>query len=215
MNLDINTLLIGFLGSLIGVFLTGTYGRITTAFKLNRTRKILLNYFESIAIPKCEKYIEDIKIGIDLVENFSKFAPTGNKENDRRKLDYMPMFNSDILKSLNPEILLQTSYKTKTHSLLIEITYTIEFLKSQMTSDKIANFINQTKSHLNKKSIPSNEIKEHLMTCAYYEQLKERTLYSFDLKTECAKELNEELRNIVEELKGNSTFWIIKYSFRQ
>ncbi|WP_405199133.1 hypothetical protein [Christiangramia sp. LLG6405-1] len=151
MSLDINTLFIGFLGSIIGIFLTGTYGRITTAFKLNRTRKILLNYFESIAIPKCGKYLEDIKIGIDLVENFSKYAPNRNRENDRRKLDYMPMFNSDILKSLNPETLLQASYKTKTHSLLIEITYTIEFLKSQMTSDKIANFINRIKYTLIKK----------------------------------------------------------------
>ncbi len=215
MEFDINTLLVGFIGSLIGVFLTGTYGRITTAFKLNRTRKILLNYFQSIAIPKCEKYIEDLKIGNDLVANFSKFAPNGNRENDRGKLDYMPMFNSDILKSLNPEILLQTSYETKTHSMLIEITYTIEFLKKHMTYDKIENFINKIRTHLDKKNVADIEIQNHLKACSYYRQLQDQTLYDFSLKTECAKELYLELKNIMRQLKGNSTFWIIKYSFRQ
>ena len=215
MDFDINTLLVGFIGSLVGVFLTGTYGRITTAFKLNRTRKILLNYFQSIAIPKCEKYIEDVKMGNDLVANFSQFAPNGNRENDRGKLDYMPMFNSDILKSLNPEILLQTSYETKTHSILIEITYTIEFLKKHMTYDTIENFINKIRTHLDKKNIADIEIQNHLKTCSYYRQLQDRTLYDFSLKTECAKELHQELKNIMRQLKGNSTFWIIKYSLRQ
>ena len=215
MNIDFNTLLVGFFGSLVGVFLTGTYGRITTANKLNRTRKILLNYIQTIAIPKCEKYIEDVKSGIEIVENFEKFAPYGNKENDRGKLDYMPMLNSDIFKSFNPEVLLQTSYNTETHSSLIEITYTIEFLKKHMTYDKIADFINKLRTHLDKKNISDIDIQHHLQSCSYYRKLKDRTLYDFDLKTECALELKEELDKIVHQLEGNQTLWLMKYGFRQ
>ena len=96
--MNIDTLIAGFVGSLIGVFLSGTYGRITTAFKLNRIRKIIINSFKAISIPKCDKYIEDINQGIEFVDNFS--IQKIKKEKDDRTLDYMPMFNSDILKSI-------------------------------------------------------------------------------------------------------------------
>lgn len=68
--MDKNALIAGFIGSLIGVFISGTYGRITTAFKLNRIRKIIINCFQAISIPKCEKYIEDLIKELNLLEIF-------------------------------------------------------------------------------------------------------------------------------------------------
>ncbi len=209
--MDINTLIAGFVGSLIGVFLSGTYGRITTAFKLNRIRKIIINSFQAISIPKCEKYIEDINQAIEFVENFS-IKKTIKEE---KTLDYMPMFNSDILKSINPEVLLQTSFKAKTHSDLIEIAYTIDFLKTHMAVDKMASFKEKVVEHLKEKEIENSELYNHLLTCSFYRKLKENVLSDLKLKIETSKELNIEQRKIVNDLKGKSFIWIMKYIWRQ
>lgn len=214
MKIDLNTLIIGFLGSLIGIFLSGTYGRITTAFKLNLTRKVILNYFETIAIPKCEKYIEDTNLGINFIEKYEKNTTSETNTNDW-KLDYMPMFNSDILKSISPEILLQTSFKAKTHSDLIEIAYTIDFLKNHMAYDKINVFIEKVKKHLEKKKLKNIEFHSHLQTCPYYKQIKYQILEDFKLKVETSKGLNDEQKEVVKDLKGTSIIWILKYIWRQ
>jgi hypothetical protein len=211
--MNIDTLIAGFVGSLIGVFLSGTYGRITTAFKLNRIRKIIINSFKAISIPKCDKYIEDINQGIEFVDNFS--IQKIKKEKDDRTLDYMPMFNSDILKSINPELLLQTSFKAKTHSDLIEITYTIDFLKTHMAVDKMASFKEKVVDHLKEKEIENSELYNHLITCSFYRKLKEQVLSDLKLKIETAKELNIEQKQILKDLKGKSFIWIIKYIWRQ
>ncbi|MEI6866088.1 hypothetical protein [Flavicella sp.] len=211
--MDKNALIAGFIGSLIGVFLSGTYGRITTAFKLNRIRKIIINCFQAISIPKCEKYIKDINQGIEFVGNFS--TKKTEKEKDNKTLDYMPMFNSDILKSINPELLLQTSFKAKTHSDLIEITYTIDFLKTNMPIDKMASFKEKVIAHLKEKKIENDELYNHLLTCPFYKKMSEEVLSDLNLKIETAEELNKDQKKIVKDLKGNSFIWILKYLWRQ
>ncbi|MBA6316982.1 hypothetical protein [Cellulophaga baltica] len=212
MKLDINTLIIGFIGSLIGVFLSGTYGRITKAFKLNRIRKIIINYFQAIAIPKCDKYINDVEQGIKFVKNFKNQE---SKEDNDWTFDYMPMFNSDILKSISPEVLLQASFKAKTHSDLIEIIYTIDFLKSNMTIDKASSFKEKVLEHLEEKDIRDNELYEHLKDCNFYDKLSKQVISDFNLKKRTAIGLNKEQRQVLKDLNGKSFMWIVKYIWRQ
>ncbi|MBE7653996.1 hypothetical protein [Tenacibaculum finnmarkense] len=127
----------------------------------------------------------------------------------------MPMFNSDILKSINPELLLQTSFKAKTHSDLIEITYTIDYLKKNMPIDKMSLFKEKVIAHLKEKEIENDELYNHLLSCSFYEKLSKEVLSDLNLKIETAEELNKDQKKIIEDLKGNSFIWILKYLWRQ
>jgi hypothetical protein len=48
------------IGSLIGLFLKTVFDRITTALKLNRQRKVILDYSKFIGLDKSLKFVEDL-----------------------------------------------------------------------------------------------------------------------------------------------------------
>ena len=211
--MEVNNLISGIIGAVFALVLSSIYTRITNSSKLNKKRRTIVVYLELIAIPKCIKYIEDIKESLNFLDNLEN----KNDEiiNYSIHLDYMPMFNSDLLKSFNLDVLLQISYNKKTHYKLLEIPYTIDFLRNNMPHDIINDFKIIINEHLKSKNVKSSEIYSHLDNCSFYKKNKSRVIDVLKLRLDTASGLLDNLNNTYFELEGKSLKWFLKYLRKQ
>tara|TARA_B100000795_G_scaffold54311_1_gene35574 strand:+ start:369 stop:1037 length:669 start_codon:yes stop_codon:yes gene_type:complete len=196
------------IGALIGVFLSGTAGRITTARKLNRTRKLLLSVLDSIIIPKCQTYIDDCNQGIEFVETYHNLT-------NSVLLDNIPMFNSEIFKAISPEILLLTCYDQLTHKNVVSGSYAIDFLRENLVHPMLDEYKQRIYDHLLKKEVSEKDYSDHIRTCESCIEFKESAMSDIKIKIGTATELKGELEQVRSSLRGKSIVWFFKYLCKQ
>ena len=119
------------IGSLIGLFLKTSFDRVTTACKLNRQRKVILDYSKFIGLDKSLTYINDL----DYIKKYV-IAETEEEineiQNSKYSVDAMPMFTSAIFKSFTQDELRRTTFNTQDYIAILDISYSIDFLRDYM-----------------------------------------------------------------------------------
>ncbi|WDF46208.1 hypothetical protein PQ459_15020 [Chryseobacterium sp. KACC 21268] len=211
--INFENLLSALIGSVIGIFISGSFGRLNNAIKINSYRKLILVYSKFIVIRKAEKYISNFEESKSYILDFVEMHNYGKKA--EIKFDAMPMFNSDIYKSIPTEFLYKIFLNKELYTDFLDTIYSIDFLKSNMPSNKISEFNQNIKNHITYQNIPLKEVNNHLEDCSTVKNLIERFQKDSDFKIKRAKGIIYEVTNIDEKLKGNNIIWIIRYFFSQ
>jgi hypothetical protein len=202
------------IGSIIGLFLKTVFSRISTALKLNRQRKILLDYSKHIGLDKSLKYIEDI----DYIKKYilAETEDEINKiQNSNYAVDAMPMFTSEIFKSFSQDELRRTSFSTNNYITLIDISYSIDFLKDYMPLELWEKYQIKVRQHMEDDNIKIEDEIAHFQECGYLKSLARAGVVEIDMKRERALQTHKQFHNLINKLKGWNLIWLVKYIIRQ
>lgn len=204
-----------FLGSLIGIILTNIFNKLSIANKLNNYRKLIIKYNEEIAIPKSNTYINDFENTKFYVLNYYSIAFEGNNFNGKvqRTYDSMPMFNSDIYKSIPSEYLFRVFTVKNDYSKFIDIMYSINYLIENLPLNVSNEFTEQIKNHISYLNLKPEQTAEHFSNCSYLEKSTDTYLSKIKNYVKRADSLKIELNEINSNLKGHSAFWLFRYIF--
>ena len=158
--INIENLISALIGSIIGILISGTYGRLNTAIKINSYRKLILTYSKFVVVKNVNNYIEDYKQAKLFISNYLEIHNNGLKV--KSKYNLMPMFNSEIFKSIPNESLYKIFPDKEMYADFLDTIYSIDFLKNNMPSIKIQNFTNDLKKHIEYQKIEPKDVKGHL-----------------------------------------------------
>ena len=161
------------IGSLIGILLSHFFIKISIALKLNNYRKLILRYNNEISIPKIETYIKDYKKAEFYILNYYSIVIEKNNYNNKvvNNYDIMPMLNSEVYKSIPNEFLFRI-LKKDDYSKMLNIIYSIEFLKANMPINLCTKFTVDIKNHLKEQEINKKNEGKHLKQCNYLEKIQ-------------------------------------------
>lgn len=203
---EINNLLSGLFGAIIAVLMTPVINRITAAIRLNNIRKTLLNYLKYIALGKIDKYAEDmLLIKSKILEPNEKMGET---------VDAMPMLTSEIFKSYTPDELNRVCYSSKNYIELLDIYYSIDFLKSNMPIDIYSKYVEKIENHFEEKNIEGIDAKlNHCKTCDVLKSYITFSSNNAEQKIKRAVAASKQIKTLLKSIKGNSIVWIVKYTF--
>ena len=202
------------IGSLIGLFLKTTFDRVTTALKLNRQREVILDYSKYIGLDKSLKFVEDldyIKKSI-LAETKEEILET---QQTNYAVDAMPMFTSAIFKSFSQDELRRTTFNTKNYIKIIDITYSIDFLKDYMPLQLWDKYHLKVRQHMKDDKIKIEDEIKHFQECDYLKTLAKQAVIEIEMKRERAVQTHKQFHSLIDRLSGWNLIWIIKYIIRQ
>jgi hypothetical protein len=202
------------IGSLIGLFLKMWFDRFANASKLNRQRKVILDYSKYIGINKSFKLVEDL----DFVKK-SIVAESEEEINETQESNYavdaMPMFTSAIFKSFSQDELRRTAFSTTNYITIIDITYSIDFLRDYMPLHLWENYHAKVIKHMEDDKIKAEDEVKHFQECGYLKSLARQAVNELEMKRIRAVKTHEQFHNLINRLNGWSLIWIIKYLIRQ
>jgi hypothetical protein len=202
------------IGSLIGLFLKAWFDRFSTATKLNRQRKVMLDYSSRIGLDKSLRFVEDfdyIKKSI-LAETEEEIKET---QENNYAVDAMPMFTSGIFKSFTQDELRRTAYSTTNYITILDITYSIDFLRDYMPLQLWEKYHAKVRQHMEEKKIKIEDEIKHFQECGYLKSLASEAVNEIEMKRARAVETHRQFHKLIDELKGWNVTWIIKYLIRQ
>lgn len=207
---QINNLLSGLFGAIIAVFLTSLLERFKKAKQLNRIRITILDYIKNIGLDKSRQYEKDMSLIKKLITNEEK-----EKVQNTRNLDAMPMFTSDIFKGFSFDDLRKSCFSSINYIKILEISYGIDFLKSNMPLDIYNRYQRKIFEHYEEKGLKtSREQLLHLKECEMVKQLTLSASNEAEAKLQTVKALNEHIIDFIKNMKGPSFCWINKYFWR-
>lgn len=205
MKLEI--LLSGLIGAVIAVFVAFLIKRITEARNQNKIKKSIIAYLEIIAIDKLNRYISDSQhtkkrlLSVEFNESEPEYC-----------YDYMPMLTSDYFKSIGNKVLFDVIKKQDDFILMLDLYYTIDFLKENMPIEYHKKFILKIENHFEIKGIVDYKSKiEHLNKCSYIGQLRYYLISDIDLKIQTANAALENISKLLEVLKRPKCLWFLKF----
>ncbi|ERM80290.1 hypothetical protein P872_13510 [Rhodonellum psychrophilum GCM71 = DSM 17998] len=202
------------IGSLIGLFLKTFFDRFATASKLNRQRKVILDYSKYIGLDKSLKFVEDL----DFIKK-SIVAVTEEEIKETQESNYavdaMPMFTSSIIKSFTQEELRRTTYSTINYITILDITYSIDFLRDYMPLQLWENYHTKVRQHMEDDKIKIEDEIKHFQECGYLKSLASNAVNEIEMKRTRAIETHRQFHNLIDRLKGWNIIWTIKYLLRQ
>jgi hypothetical protein len=213
-NLDttqINNLLSGLFGAIIAVILTSWLARLTKAIRLNHIRNTLLDYLKFIGLDKSYQYADDMTFINDMVL-------TDDEEDikNTRSVDAMPMFSSDIFKSFSPDELRQVCYNSRNFIIITDISYSTDFLKANMPLDIYNSYLTKVWKHYEEKGLNTHDEQiAHLNECGVMKNFARQASSEATAKLERANGTHQQIHRLIENLKGWSFWWTIKYLWRQ
>jgi hypothetical protein len=201
-------------GSLIGLFLKTSFDRVSTAIKLNRQRKVIIDYSKHIGLQKSFKYIEDL----DFIKTFV-LAETEEDikeiQNRNYAVDAMPMFTSAIFKSFSQDELRRTTFSTSNYITILDISYSIDFLREYMPLQLWEKYNGKVRKHMEDDKIKIEDEMKHFQECDYLKSLAKDAVVEINMKRDRAVSTHNQFHKIIDRLKGWSLIWIIKYIFIQ
>ncbi len=197
-------------GALLGLIMKSLYDRLLTALRLNRLRRVILDYSVFIGLDKSSQYIKDMKHIKRYMEAEDEDEISGI-QSANYGVDEMPMFTSDIFKSFSQDELRRVAFNTKNYISLLDIYYSIDFLRKYMPFQLWEKYHRKLRIHIEEKQI-EGEIK-HLKECGYLKSLAREAINEVEAKMVRAEATLKQFCNLINNLRGLNLFWIIKYSF--
>lgn len=176
------------IGSLIGLFLKTWFDRFATATKLNRQRKVILDYSKYIGLDKSYKFIEDldyIKKSI-VAETEEEIKET---QENNYAVDAMPMFTSAIFKSFSQDELRRTSFSTTNYITILDISYSIDFLRDYMPLQLWEKYHTKVRQHMEDDKIKIEDEVKHFQECGYLKSLASQAVNELEMKRARAVEV--------------------------
>ena len=206
---QINNLLSGLVGGLIAVIFTSFLDRISNAIRLNRIRLTILDYLKHIGLDKTLQYAEDMEYVKQSI------LTTDEKEihkKDKRSVDAMPMLTSELFKNFQPDELRQVCYNGKNYIMMLDIYYSIDFLKSYMPLDIYQKYLEKVNAHYEEKGLETGkEQLEHLKTCGVMKQFANEAANEASVKYQRATVTHQVIHDVIDKLNGWGIWWTIKY----
>ena len=202
------------IGSLIGLFLKTVFDRITTALKLNKQRKVILDYSKFIGLDKSLKFVEDL----DFIKK-SVAAETEEEILETQKSNYsvdaMPMYTSAIFKSFTQDELRRTTFNTRNYIRILDISYSIDFLRDYMPLQLWENYHLKVRQHMEDDKIKIEDEIKHFQECGYLKTLAKQAVDEIEMKRERAVQTHKQFHTLIDSLSGWNLIWIVKYILRQ
>jgi hypothetical protein len=199
-------------GALSGLLLKTLLDRILIAQKLNRQRKVILDYSKYIGLDKSSKYLQDL--------DFVKKYVLAEEENEIQEIqesnysiDAMPSFTSSIFKSFSQDELRRVSFTSSNYIRILDISYSIDFLREYMPLELWDKYQIKVRKHFEDEKI-EDEIK-HFKECGYLKKLAGQAVNEIEMKRERAVMTHAQFHILIEELNGWSIFWLLGYFIRQ
>ncbi len=127
----------------------------------------------------------------------------------------MPMFTSSIFKSFTQEELRRTTYSTINYIAILDITYSIDFLRDYMPLQLWENYHTKVRQHMEDEKIKIEDEIKHFQECGYLKSLASNAVNEIEMKRTRAIETHRQFHNIVDRLKGWYIVWTLKYFLRQ
>jgi hypothetical protein len=166
-------------GSLIGLFLKTVFDRFSTALRLNRQRKVIIDYSVHIGLDKSNKYIEDL----DFIKKYM-LADTEKEiteiENSNYAVDAMPIFTSSVFKSFTQDELRRTTFNTDNYITIIDISYSIDFLRDYMPLQLWEKYQTKVRKHLDDDKIKIKDEIKHFQECGYLKHLAKKAIVEIE-----------------------------------
>lgn len=138
------------IGGLIALTINKLYSRYSTASKLNLLRLALLDYSSKIGIQKSYRYLQNMDF---LKESITLFG-NNDMQPKNTSVDDMPMYNSDIFKSIATEELRRVAYDTDNFIRILDISYSTDYHRDHMPYDLYEKFNLDVLEYISKAKIP-------------------------------------------------------------
>lgn len=201
------------IGSLMALFFKSFLDRILVAIKLNRLRNVILDYSTYIGLDKSLQYMEDMKY-----IRASMKAETEEEINaldNNYSVDAMPMFTSDVFNSFSQDELRRIAYNTTNYITILDIAYSIDFLKEYMPLQLWEKYQIKVREHMEDEKIKIEDEIKHFQECGYLKSLAEKGINEIDMKASRAYQTHSQFHKLINSLSGFGIVWIIKYFFKQ
>lgn len=214
MTINKDNIIGGLIGALIALLLKALFDRFNVAMKLNRIRKVILDYSTFIGLDKSGQYILDMDyisryIKAKTVEEISKC------EQENYAVDAMPMFTSDIFKSFPQDELRRVCYDSENYIRVIDIMYSTNFLKEYLPLQLYDKYHIKVRKHMEEDKIPLKDEIKHFQECGYLKSLEDEAIREINMKIERAKLTHAQFHTLIDNLKGYGLVWVIKYIIKQ
>ena len=200
------------IGALAGLMLKAFFDRIVIALKLNRQRKVILDYSKYIGLDKSSKYIQDL----DFIEKYV-LAEDEDEINQIQKSNYavdaMPTFTSAIFKSFSQDELRRISFTTNDYIRVLDITFSIDFLRDYMPLELWEKYHAKVQKHFEDDNV-ENEA-QHFKECGYLKGLARQAVNEIEMKRKRAIATHQQFHILIDNLGGWSLLRIIGYIFKQ
>lgn len=198
------------IGALIGLCIKSVFDRINVALKLNRQRKVIVDYAKFIGVDKSRKFIEDL----DYINRYI-LAETEEEILRIREMNYaidaMPMFTSSIYKGFSQDELRRISLSSSNYIRILDVTFSIDFLRDYMPLQLWEKYRLEVRAHMEEKKIPPSEEVLHFQECGYLKSLSASATNEIEMKRQRAIVTCDQFIHIIERLGGYNLLWIIKY----
>lgn len=202
------------LGSLIGLFFKTGFDRFSTALRLNRQRKVIVDCSTHIGLDKSHKYVEDL----DFIKKYI-LADTEKEiteiQNSNYAVDSMPMLTSSVFKSFTQDELRRTTFNTNNYITLIDISYSIDFLRDYMPLQLWEKYQIKVRKHFDDDKIKIEDEIKHFQECGYLKHLAKQAIVEIEMKRTRAITTHQQFHHIIDKLSGCGLIWIPKYIIRQ
>jgi hypothetical protein len=202
------------IGSLIGLFFKSIFDRISTAQKLNRQRKIILDYSKYIGLDKTLQYIENLDYAKKYILANTK-VEIDEIQSENYGFDAMPMLTSAIFKSFSQDEIRRTCFNTKNYITTIDISYSIDFLRDYMPLQLWENYCSKVRQHMDDDEIKIEDEIKHFQECGYLKLLAKTAIIEIEMKRKRALETHNQFHKIISNMNGWSLIWMVKYIIRQ
>ena len=203
-----------FIGALVAILLKVLFDRISTSIKLNRLRKIVLEYSISIGLDKSSQYIKDMNHISGYIMAYSDDEIKKYAEMNYG-VDAMPMFTSDIFRSFSQDELRRISYNSLNYIILLDISYSIDFLKEYLALELYDKYYIKVRKHFEDDGISVKDEAKHFEECGYLKSLAESAVNEIKMKIKRAEETHHQIHVIIGALSGYDLIWTLKYFIKQ
>lgn len=200
-----------FIGSVIALVISKIYSRISSARKLNSIRLALFDYCSKIGIQKSYHYLQNMDSMKECIDLYGR----DDVQPKVTSVDDMPMYNSQIFKSIASEELRSIAYDTDNFIRILDISHATDYHREHMPYDLFVKFHKDVSEYIEKADIPFENRLFFINNSPLIEDLKRITISKMEMIAKRGKTTSAQYEKLVEHLAGSSLKWIIKYIIRQ
>jgi len=199
------------IGGLIALIINNIYRRYSSARKLNLIRLALLDYSSKIGIHKSYRYLQDL----DSVKECIALFGNNDMQPKNTSVDDMPMYNSEIFKSIAIEELRRVAYNTDNFIRILDIQFAKDYHREHMPYDLFVKFRENVDKYIMKLGVPVEEELPFVNNSPLIKKLRNNILNDIEMVSKRGKTTHNQYKKLVKHLSGNNLKWIVKYIKRQ
>lgn len=199
------------IGGVIALIINKIYSRYSYARKLNSIRLALLDYCSKIGVQKSYRYLQNMD---SMKECIDLYGNDGIEPKDT-SVDDMPVYNSQIFKSIATGELRSVAYDTYNFIRILDISSATDYHREHMPYDLFVKFHNDVSECIEKAEIPFEKTSVFINNSPQIKDLKCITINKMEMIAKRGETTSAQYEKLVDHLGGSSLKWVIKYIIKQ